>query len=176
MLCSISQASFASQHWNALKTNFQHVPSPLENTFFQQAHMGRYLQVCSQHMILWKDSKVTFQRSDKLCLTHTLYTTHSISPDSTVLHTYLLPMTVSSKKFLGGRVETSVEESTVCQASSNLGMTRNYCPHLTYEDTEFREVTTFASKWCSQDISPELSAKTRLLSMVPQCLLKFKTL
>lgn len=24
MLCSISQAGFASEHWNALKTNFQH--------------------------------------------------------------------------------------------------------------------------------------------------------
>lgn len=41
MLCSLSQASFASEHWNALKTNFQYVLSQLENTFLKQVQMGR---------------------------------------------------------------------------------------------------------------------------------------
>lgn len=39
MLCSISPASFASEPWNALKTNFQHVLSQLENTFLKQVQI-----------------------------------------------------------------------------------------------------------------------------------------
>lgn len=35
MLSLISQASFASEHWNALKMNSQRALSQLENTFLQ---------------------------------------------------------------------------------------------------------------------------------------------
>lgn len=41
MLGLISQASFASEHWNALKTNPQHTLSQLENTFLRQEQMER---------------------------------------------------------------------------------------------------------------------------------------
>lgn len=73
LICSVqSLASFASEHWNALKTNIQRVLSQLENTFLKQVQMGRRLS-CRCHMVLWKDSKATFQRSDKLHLIHTVY-------------------------------------------------------------------------------------------------------
>lgn len=48
MLCSVSPAGFASEHWNALKTNFQHALSKLENTFLRQTQMRRELATCAQ--------------------------------------------------------------------------------------------------------------------------------
>lgn len=52
MLCSISQAGFASEHWNALKTNFQH-GLPTWRTPSARAD-GRGLHLHSCRSTLWE--------------------------------------------------------------------------------------------------------------------------
>lgn len=51
MLCSISQAGFASEHWNALKTNFQH-GLPTWKTPSARAD-GKVLHLHGCHSTLW---------------------------------------------------------------------------------------------------------------------------
>lgn len=43
MLRSVSQAGFASERWNALKTNFQDASSRLESTFSKHRWKGSYI-------------------------------------------------------------------------------------------------------------------------------------
>lgn len=171
-LSLISQARFASEHWNALKTDSQRALSPLENTFLQREQMERQPRQCSCHRILWKDSRATFQRSGKLHPIRTLYTTHAVNPGSTLPHAYLLwslpifwdRQWFPNKNFWGGRAEINAEESVLCQAIfqpwDNLE-DRNSCPHLPDEETEFqRDYDPCIGLWASKMVEPRLEPRT----------------
>lgn len=95
-------------------------------------------------MIPWKVSKVTFGRSGKLHLIHTVYVAHPINPGSTLSYSLWSLPTVTEKflneKVLESRVEINVEEATVCISQSwNTLSDRNCCPYFTDEETEVQK-------------------------------------
>lgn len=122
MLCSISQAGFASEHWNALKKNFQHIPSQLENTFSKCRWRGSH--ICAAAAGLLGRMPTLLYKDQVNCVESIHYITHCRHPDPTLLGICLFqssPVTCDSKWFpnpwRSGCINT--EKPTVCQASLN---------------------------------------------------------
>lgn len=107
MLCSISQAGFASEHWNALKTNFQHIPSQLENTFSKCRWRGSHICAAAAGLLgrmptlLYKD-QIHCVKSIH-CTLHMLHTQIPLSWAFVCSKARQLPVTANGFQTLGGQ-------------------------------------------------------------------------